>query len=54
MSTGGESKLIRYTITGNRSKENISAASAICYMNETGIILSGAQRRTDRNSLEDG
>lgn len=29
------------TITGNRSKENISAASAICYMNETGIILSG-------------
>lgn len=29
------------TITGNRSKEDISAASAICYMNETGIILSG-------------
>ena len=70
MSTGGDSKLIRCTIsgnsalrgsaiqtgkgegtkalvirdctiTGNRSKENISAASAICYMNETGIILSG-------------
>lgn len=29
------------TITGNRSGEKIHAGGAICYMNETGIILSG-------------
>ena len=29
------------TITGNRSEEKIHAGGAICYMNETGIILSG-------------
>lgn len=29
------------TITGNRSGEKIYAGGAICYMNETGIILSG-------------
>lgn len=29
------------TITGNRSKENISAGSAICYMSEAGIIFDG-------------
>ena len=70
MSTGGQAKLIRCTltgnkaprgsavqtgkgegvlplvirdctITGNRSGEKIHAGGTVCYMNETGIILSG-------------
>ena len=39
---GTQALIIRdCTITGNRSMEKISMGSAICYMNETGIVLDG-------------